>query len=74
MDDPVDPAYIDELLAGFPDFQRAYEPGAMSVDEFDAFPPTIRTLRMFISSYHELLWSVTEAQLPDPDLATRTRA
>jgi transaldolase len=73
MDDPVDPAYVDELLAQFPDFRRAYEPDGMAVDEFDDFPPTIRTLRMFISSYHDLLAAVTDAQLPDPDLAISVR-
>lgn len=68
MEDPVDPAYIAELTAAFPDFVRAHEPGAMTVDEFDSFPPTVRTLRAFIASYHELLAAVTDAQLPDPDV------
>jgi transaldolase len=69
MDDPVDPAYIDELLASFPDFERAFEPDGLSVSEFDTFAPTVRTLRAFISSYHDLLAAVTDAQLPNPDLA-----
>jgi len=68
MDDPVDPAYIDELSTAFPDFRRAYEPGGLTVEEFDAFPPTVRTLRAFIGSYHELLAAVTDAQLPNPDV------
>jgi transaldolase len=68
MDDPVDPAYIEELSAAFPDFVRAFEPDGMSVDEFDSFPPTVRTLRTFIASYHELLAAVTDAQLPNPDV------
>lgn len=68
MDDPVDPAYIDQLLALFPDFRRAYEPDGLAIDDFDAFPPTVRTLRAFIASYHDLLASVTDAQLPNPDL------
>ena len=68
MDDPVDPEYIRELSAAFPDFIKAYEPEGMAVDEFDSFPPTVRTLRAFIASYHELLAAVTDAQLPNPDL------
>jgi transaldolase len=68
MDDPVDPAHIDELMSAFPDFLRAYEPGGLTVDEFDAFPPTIRTLRTFIGSYHDLLAAVMDAQLPNPDV------
>jgi transaldolase len=68
MDDPVDPEYVDQLLAAFPDFERAYEPDSLSVEEFDRFPPTVRTLRTFIASYHDLLAAVTDAQLPDPDV------
>lgn len=70
MDEPVDPSYIDELSTAFPDFRRAYEPDGLTVDDFDAFPPTVRTLRAFIGSYHELLAAVTDAQLPNPDVRT----
>ncbi len=68
MDDPVDPAIVDELARHFPDFVRAYEPDGLTIDEFDAFPPTVRTLRAFISSYHELLHQVGDAVLPNPDI------
>jgi transaldolase len=67
MDDPIDPEYIDPLRRAFPDFEKAYEPDGLTVDEFDSFPPTIRTLRAFIASYHDLLAAVTDAQLPNPD-------
>jgi len=68
MDDPVDPEYIRQLSVVFPDFVKAYEPTGMTVDDFDTFPPTVRTLRAFIASYHDLLAAVTDAQLPNPDL------
>ena len=67
MDDPVDPAIVSELSAHFPDFVRAYEPDGLSRDIFDTFPPTARTLRAFIASYHELLHAVTDAMIPNPD-------
>lgn len=67
MDDPVDPAIVDELTEHFPDFVRAYEPDGLTLAEFDTFPPTVRTLRAFIASYHELLGEVRDAILPDPD-------
>jgi transaldolase len=70
MDDPVDPVYIDELAAAFPDFERAFEPDGLTIDDFDSFPPTVRTLRAFIASYHDLLAAVTDAQLPNPDVRT----
>jgi transaldolase len=69
IDDPVDPAVVAELTARFPDFVRAYEPDGLSVAEFDAFPPTVRTLRTFVASYHELLHVVSDALLPNPDAA-----
>jgi transaldolase len=68
MDDAVDPAVVDELRTRFPDFVRAYEPDALSPEEFDAFGPTARTLRSFIGSYHELLHQVTDALVPNPDV------
>jgi transaldolase len=68
MDDPVDPAIVDELARHYPDFVRAYEPDGLSVAEFDTFPPTVRTLRAFISSYHDLLHQVGDAVLPNPDV------
>jgi transaldolase len=67
MDDPVDPAIVAELCARFPDFVRAYEPDGLAADEFDSFPPTVRTLRAFIASYHDLLHAVSDALLPNPD-------
>jgi transaldolase len=68
IDDPVDARIVDDLRTHFPDFERAYEPDGLGIDEFDAFPPTVRTLRAFIASYHDLLHAVTDAQLPNPDL------
>lgn len=68
MDDAVDPRIIDELLRHFPDFERAYQPDGLNPREFDGFGPSVRTLRAFIGSYHELLHLVTDALLPNPDL------
>ena len=68
MDEPVDPAIVAELAGHFPDFVRAYQPDGLTIDEFDTFPPTVRTLRQFIGSYHELLHAVQEAILPNPDV------
>jgi transaldolase len=69
IDDPVDPAIVSELMARFPDFVRAYEPDGLAIDAFDTFPPTVRTLRAFVASYHDLLHVVSDALLPNPDVA-----
>ncbi len=67
IDVPVDPAIIADLRARIPDFARAYEPDGLASSEFDGFGATVRTLRAFIASYHDLLGAIREIMLPDPD-------
>ena len=62
IDDPVDPDWLAELRS-VPDFARAYEPDGLAVDDFDTWGPSVKTLRTFIGSYHDLLHLVTEAML-----------
>jgi transaldolase len=68
IDEPVDPAIVDELLERIPDFRRAYEPDGLAIDEFDGYGATVRTLRQFIRSYHDLVGAVRDIVLPDPDV------
>jgi len=65
---PVSDDILDELLSKFPDFRRAYEPNGLDISEFDSFGPTVRTLRSFISSYHDLVGMIREFMLPNPDV------
>lgn len=67
FDDPVPPVYVEELLMRIPDFERAYEPDGLTVEEFDGYGATIRTLRTFIASYWDLVRAVDEIVLPNPD-------
>ena len=67
IDEPVDPDIVEQLAEHFLDFRRAYDEDGMTVDEFDAYPPTVRTLRQFTASYLDLVRSVQEIVLPDPD-------
>lgn len=68
MANPVPPEILASLIAHFADFRRAYEPDGMTVEEFDTFGPTVRTLREFIGAYHELVGLVRDVMLPNPDL------
>ena len=68
MDDPVDAGHRRDLQRHFPDFRRAYEPDGSAPAEFDTFGPTVRTLRAFVASYHDLLHQVADAMLPNPDV------
>ena len=67
MDDPVDPAIVDELRRASRTSFARYEPDGLTPEEFDAFGPSARTLRAFIGSYHELLHQVDDALVPNPD-------
>jgi transaldolase len=42
----------------------------MTVDEFDGYGPTVRTLRGFIKSYHDLIGAIRDIVLPNPDVRT----
>ena len=68
LDVPVDPDLVADLAARIPDFVRAYEPGGLSIPEFDTYGATVRTLRGFIRSYHDLVGAVRDVMLPDPDV------
>ena len=68
MDVPVEPLIIEELRERLPDFRRAYEPDGMTVEEFDTYGATVRTLRGFIRSYHDLQAAIRDIVLPNPDL------
>jgi transaldolase len=39
----------------------------MTIDEFDGYGATVRTLRGFISSYHELQGVIRDFMIPNPD-------
>ncbi len=67
MQNPVDPAIVEELGRKFADFRRAYDENGMTAAEFDRFGATVRTLRTFIGSYADLLAFVRDCMLPDPD-------
>jgi transaldolase len=66
----VPPAYVDELVERIPDFARAYEPDGLTVDEFDTYGATVRTLRGFMGSYWDLVRTINDIVLPNPDART----
>jgi transaldolase len=64
MDRPVDDRIVDDLRKRFPDFRRAYTENGLSVDEFDSYGPTVRTLRQFIGACSDLNALVRDVMLP----------
>lgn len=63
--DPVDPRYIAELER-IPDFVRAYEPDGMTIEEFEEFGPTRKTLRQFLAADADLDALVRDIIVPAP--------
>ena len=69
IDVPVDSKIVNALSNKFPDFRRAICEDGLTVDEFDAFGPTRRTLRQFIAACHDLEMLVRDVLIPNPDVA-----
>jgi transaldolase len=68
IDKPVNPDVVDELSRKFPDFRRAYTERGLSLEEFDSFGATRRTLRQFSAACHDLATLVRDFLLPNPDV------
>jgi len=71
MSHPVDLKIIESMCEKIPDFRRAYDEDGMTVDEFDDYGATVRTLRGFIASAHDLIGEVRNFMLPNPDVKNR---
>jgi transaldolase len=67
IDAPVEPRIVDDLYARFADFRRAYDPDGLSIEEFDDFAPTRRTLRQFLGACDDLRHLVRDVMIPNPD-------
>ncbi|HEU5088022.1 MAG TPA: transaldolase family protein [Roseiflexaceae bacterium] len=65
---PVDQKIVDTLYERIPDFRRSYEPDGMTVEEFDSYGPTVRTLRSFIEGWHTFVGVIRDLMLPNPDM------
>jgi transaldolase len=66
IDVPVDPQIIATLLEHVPDFRRAYEPDGMTIDEFEEFGASRRTLRQFLEADAQLDQLVRDVLVPEP--------
>lgn len=62
---PVSEYYLDQLRR-VPDFIRAYEEDGMSVEEFEDFGPTRKTLRQFLEADADLDRLVRDIIVPAP--------
>ncbi len=69
INNPVEPRIVEDLSRKFLDFRRSYSEDGISMDDFDSFGPTRRTLRQFIAACHDLDGIIRDVLLPNPDAA-----
>lgn len=67
MHNPVPAEIVDTLYGHFEEFRKAYDEDGLSEAEFDTYGATVRTLRGFITSYHDLQAFIRDFMLPNPD-------
>jgi transaldolase len=67
FENPAPPEVVSELYEKLPDFRRAYDVDGLTVDAFDSYGATVRTLRSFIASYQDLVAVIRDFMLPSPD-------
>lgn len=68
IDTPVNPQYLEGLRRHIPDFSRSYDADGMTIEEFDEYGGTRRTLRQFLSGYSDLVTLVRNYIVTNPDL------
>jgi transaldolase len=66
IDRPVRPEIIESLLDRVPEFVKAYDEDGMTVDEFEHFGATRRTLRQFLEADAQLDALVRDILVPAP--------
>ncbi len=67
MNNPVDEKIVNNLYSHFGEFRKAYDEDGLKVEDFDAYGATVRTLRGFITSYHDLQSVIRDFMIPNPD-------
>lgn len=65
IDEPVSEYYLEQLRR-IPDFVRAYEVDGMTIEEFEDFGPTRKTLRQFLDADADLDALVRDILVPAP--------
>ncbi len=67
INDPVDEKIVKNLYSHFEEFRKAFDEDGLKVEDFDLYGATVRTLRGFITSYHDLQSVIRDFMIPNPD-------
>jgi transaldolase len=68
FEEPVPAGYLAELCERVPEFRLAWEPDGLLPADFDTYGATVRTLRGFVASYWDLVRTIDDILLPNPDV------
>lgn len=67
IDDPVDPRIVKALYDNLEEFRKSYDEDGLTVEQFDGYGATRRTLRQFLAANNELETLVRDVVVPNPD-------
>jgi transaldolase len=67
IEEPVAADIHQALYGEFAEYRKAYDEEGLTLDQFDDYGPTRRTLRQFVRGYQDLAAMVRDILLPDPD-------
>ena len=67
MNCPVDSKIVYQLENKFLEFRRAYNEDGLTLEEFDSYGPTRRTLRQFVAACADMNSIVRDVMIPNPD-------
>ncbi len=67
MDRPVEPSVLGELQEKFGEFRKAYDESGLTVEQFDSYGPTRRTLRQFCKATEDMAALIRDSLIPNPD-------
>jgi transaldolase len=68
INEAVKDEILETLYEKIPDFRKAYDEDGMTIQEFDTYGATVRTLRSFIAGWHDFVALIRDYMLPNPDL------
>ncbi len=58
------PSYVLEQLLEFKEFRKAYQEDGLTIDEFDCYGATLRTLQQFSEGYDDLIKIIRKYMIP----------
>jgi transaldolase len=63
IDRPVDPKIIAQLSTQLPEFNKAFQPDGLTLEEFETYGATCRTLLQFLGGYDELIGIIRKVMI-----------